>query len=228
VNDVEQAIVALVIDDVRSFGSKKFSGTISELRDAAVGDYEIDHVPNAFENAFNFLVERGLAKIHHHPPLQDYISIDQSSAQSVVLFDMIAGETIEQFSFGNSGTPVHKVLASYLELGSDWLHELAAALGANEPTPDQIIHSASWTGHYSVSGADQLKIEKIFVEMRAEIGRLEMSNAERSNALAALSAAEALMSAADPAWSLIMKILGSPVLGNVAAMAAVIITLIKG
>jgi hypothetical protein len=63
--------------------------------------------------------------------------------------------------------------------------------------------------------------------MRKQIESMELTNSERSNALAALQAVQALSDAADPAWALIVSILKSPILANVTALVALAVSIIK-
>lgn len=227
--EVEQVLVALILEAAEDLESKKYRNPLSHLREDTEGRYALQRHYGAFESAIQFLEDRRLATIHSYPGVEDYISIDLSSTTSRVLMGSMLKESTERstgFEF-SSAAPRHPILASYLDLGASWLHDVALTFRDGGGTPDAAIRSEAWTGRYSVSDADRARLSELVVQMRQQIETSVVTNAEKSNALAALNALETLSEAPDPPWSIIVRILSSPILANVAALAALAISIIK-
>ena len=230
--EVEQVIIALIIDLSKGPGEKKYRGPLKELRAATVGSYGLEKFIGSFDTALDFLIDLGIANVHSYPGVEDYVSVDASSTVQSVLLGRIVKEKVagdaDDFSFDPADSELrYPILATYLDVGFSWLHDFALSLKNETPAAEQSYASSTWTGRYVVSEESKVRISELLREMRLGIEKTELSNAERSNALSALSAIEALSNAANPAWALILRILQSPALANVAALAALAISLIK-
>lgn len=226
--EVEELLAALMLDLAADAESSKFKGAVSELRERTEGRYGLGRFSGGFEGALDFLADRGIAKIHSYPGVEDYVSIDMSETGQL-LFYMLAREETETVGFSMTPqNPLYRIINSYADVGSTWLHDYALAMRntADDPTVNTAARSESWTGRYTVSEPDKVRIREALIEMRRTIESLPLTNSERSNAIAALDAIESLAEAADPAWALILKILRSPVLGNVTALVALVVSVI--
>ncbi|MEA3018212.1 MAG: hypothetical protein QOI38_2934 [Sphingomonadales bacterium] len=226
----EELIAALILDTAAELESQRFKGSLSLLRERTEGAYSLDKFRGAFEGAVSFLEDRGIAKLHSYPGVEDYISIDMAQTGRMILH-LIAQEEPDGSGFSfRTKNPRYRIINSYLDVGSSWLHDYALTM-RDDPKgapPESIIRSESWTGRYTVSESNKVRVCQILAEMRREIEALQLSNSERANALAAVSAIETLAEAPDPAWALILRILRSPILGNVTALAALVVSIITG
>ena len=141
----------------------------------------------------------------------------------------------EGWSFRISAEGYRKVESEFLDLNemeqflspSDNEHlenppKLHSSLEENS-----LIDAANWTGRYSVSSEGQQEIVKIFRKIEMEIDNSALTNSDKSNAKALVEAADKLIAAPDPQWTILLQILSSPMLANFAALAALAIAIIK-
>ena len=223
-------LAALMVDLAANLDGRKFKGSVSLVRERTEGAYDLSRFVGAFEEALSFLEEHGIARTHSYPKVEEYISIDMSTAGHA-MFHMLArtDSTNGRFSL-NPAEPSYRILNSYDDVGSSWLHDYALSLKDSAPGPSSSgdVHSSSWTGRYVLSEDDKIRVIDALLEMRRRIDELPLTNSERSNALAAVAAAHNLSEAADPAWELVLRILRSPVLANVTALVALAVSIIQG
>jgi hypothetical protein len=229
VTDAEQLLAALIIDEAAQQEDKSYRGPVADLQQRTVGTFSLDAFSGAFQAALDFLEACGIAKIHRYRGVDDYVSINGGDQLDLSL-RLLRNESDENvFTF--EGDPKYKVLDSYLDLGSGWLHDVARALkndtGDTPQDSSGAIRSDLWTGRYSVPEPKRVEIRVTLKRMREEIEASSFSNVEKANALAAISAIEALEEAPDPAWAIIVRLLQSPVLANLTALAALIVSIIK-
>jgi hypothetical protein len=228
VTDVEQALVALILHIADQSSEKAYKGPIKNLRERTENAYNLQKYHGAFESALEYLVDSGFAKIHKHVGVYDYVAVVAGGPVNDMLRSGLAKYEFDSKDFlFEEKNPGYPVIASYLELGGAWIEDFAKSLSAQNQAPERYIDSSSWTGNFVVSPEIQAKIGTMVVQMRDEISNLELPNSQKSNALAAVDAIAILADAPDPPWALIMKILQSPVLANLTAIAALIITMIK-
>ena len=222
--EAEELMAALIICEAEQQQSAHFRGPLSRLQTEVEESFQLQRFA-AFQGGLGFLVDNGLAKIHQHRGVEDYVSVDASPRAARAFLE---GDVREKSS---DPDPAHRlpILGSYFDLGKNWLYEFARAYTERDDTEAsaQVIHSAAWTGNVVVSDEDRLKIRELFSRMHSQIDNSSLTNAEKANALAVLEALEALEGAADPPWVLILQILKSPVLANVAAIAALIVAIVK-
>ena len=226
--EAEQAIVALMLLEAEKSKGQKYQGSIPSLRQLTTVQFGLDKFPGAFENAIEYLIERNFLKLHRFQGVDDYASIDVSGPTSGFLKSLLPQyeKNTDSFSFDEKN-PQFPIIATYLDVGGSWLIEFARALGQNDEVTTSVVNSAAWTGLYVVSVENTVKIQLLISEMKAEIETLDLDNSAKSNALAAIKALEALTEAPDPPWALIIRILQSPILANITAIAALIVTMIK-
>ncbi len=207
---------------------QKYQGSIPSLRQLTTVQFGLDQFPGAFENALEYLIEKNFLKLHRFQGVDDYVSIDLSGSASRFLKNLLPQyeKNTDSFSFEEKN-PRFPIIATYLDVGGPWLIEFARALGQNDDMKAGAVNSAAWTGLYVVSVESTAKIQLLISEMKAEIETLDLDNSAKSNALAAIKALEALTEAPDPPWALIIKILQSPILANITAIAALIVTMVK-
>ncbi|MGQ3230737.1 MAG: hypothetical protein ACT6R2_17815, partial [Blastomonas fulva] len=93
--------------------------------------------------------------------------------------------------------------------------------------PDLTTDSSIWTGRYHVSEENIAKVQHAVRLIDQSIDKSDLSNLEKSNSKALIGAIDKLMEAPDPEWGLILKILSSPILANFAAIAALIVAVVK-
>ncbi len=207
---------------------QKYQGSISSLRQLTSVQFGLDKFSGAFENALEYLIDQSFLKLHRFQGVDDYVSIDVSGSASRFLKSLLPQyeKNADDFSFEEKN-PQFPIIATYLDVGSPWILEFARALGQNDDVRTSAVNSAAWTGLYVVSVENTIKIQLLISEMKAEIETLDLDNSAKSNALAAIKALEALTEAPDPPWALIIKILQSPILANITAIAALIVTMVK-
>ena len=87
--------------------------------------------------------------------------------------------------------------------------------------------NSRWTGQFNVSEAQRSKLIVVLVNTKSQIDVSHLTNSQKANAHALIDAAKSLSEAPDPPWSLVLRILSSPVLANVAALVAIAVALIK-
>lgn len=93
--------------------------------------------------------------------------------------------------------------------------------------PGLITDSSIWTGRYEVSHDDIIKVQHAIELIDQSIDKSDLSNTQKSNAKALIGAIHKLIESPDPEWGLILTILSSPILANFAAIAALIVTIVK-
>ncbi|WP_189338361.1 hypothetical protein [Sphingobium sp. SCG-1] len=105
----------------------------------------------------------------------------------------------------------------------------ATARGVDLVKGDQTItvDSAQWTGRHKVSEAQRIAISALLLDLRREIESSKLSNTKKANALALVDAAQTLVDAPDPPWPEVMRLLRSPSLGNILAVAGFIFSIVQ-
>ncbi|MBN8810694.1 MULTISPECIES: hypothetical protein [unclassified Sphingomonas] len=88
-----------------------------------------------------------------------------------------------------------------------------------------VVDSSRWTGRYNLTVAQREGVHRLLGEIRAEIDGSKLSNTRKANALALISAAETLVEAPDPQWPEVMRLLRSPLLGNIAGVAGLVLAI---
>ena len=217
--EIEQVIASLILDLAENSSEKKLKTTATSIREQTVGVYRLDGFPGAFEAALDFLIEQKCAKLHQYSGVEDYVSVALPSGIDGTFFHLkVEGglKKDDSFLFENEKSE-YPIIASYLDVGSGFIHDLALSFRDNNSSEKKdLVDSGAWTGRYVVSA-----------EIRSEISNKKMTNAERSNALAGINAIDKLLEAEDPPWSIIIKILQSPLFANLTALAALAVSIIK-
>lgn len=90
-----------------------------------------------------------------------------------------------------------------------------------------LVDSTRWTGRYNLTVAQKEEIARLLREIRREIDGSRLSNVKKANALALVSAAESLVEAPDPQWPEVMRLLRSPILGNMMGVAGLIFGIVQ-
>ena len=88
------------------------------------------------------------------------------------------------------------------------------------------VQSAAWTGRLDISETRKAEIREKLAEIRIVIEQSRLSNSQRANALAVIEATEKLVETPDPLWPEIMRLLRSPVLGNLNGVASIVLAII--
>ena len=228
--EIEQVIASLILDLAENSSEKKLKTTATSIREQTVGVYRLDGFPGAFEAALDFLIEQKCAKLHQYSGVEDYVSVALPSGIDGTFFHLkVEGglKKDDSFLFENEKSE-YPIIASYLDVGSGFIHDLALSFRDNNSSEKKdLVDSGAWTGRYVVSAVERDKIDRIIQEIRSEISNKKMTNAERSNALAGINAIDKLLEAEDPPWSIIIKILQSPLFANLTALAALAVSIIK-
>jgi hypothetical protein len=89
------------------------------------------------------------------------------------------------------------------------------------------VDSSAWTGRYNLSISQKEEIGRLLRAIRVEVDQSRLSNAKKANALALISAAEILVDAPDPPWPEIMRLLRSPIFGNVVGVAGLVYAIVQ-
>lgn len=225
-NEAEQILAALMYNVAAEAGDHHFRGPISTLRQLTEESYGLERFADAFDNALRFWQEREVAYIHSYVGVEPYVSLDGKHTVTESVFHMQKGNG----PFASGEPPEHPILVSYFDVGSSWLHDVAIAFRDRDQaaSPERKTYdSSSWTGRYQPTSGQIKEIRDLMVRVRAEVENANLTNAQRSNALALLNSTETLMDAPDPEWSLILSILSSPILANITSLAALVVALIK-
>jgi len=126
----------------------------------------------------------------------------------------------------------YEVLKRYGQFGTPWLNAALDRLRvdvSSETSGDAIsISSSDWTGRYEVSDNDKIVVETHLKAIEAEIEVSKLTNSKKAEARADIRAAQNLLESPNPAWAIIVKLLSSPILANVTAIAALAVAVIKG
>lgn len=128
----------------------------------------------------------------------------------------------------------HRILRDYARFGKPWLRAAIEKLRSVPNNDDLVaseivaIDSRSWTGLYTVSDADRDKIASYILEIKQKIDSSNLSNSQKAEALAIISAAEKLAESPNPWWEMIVKLLSSPILANITSVAALATAIITG
>ena len=226
-NDLEQVIAALLLERANHSEDKTFRGPYSLVLEI-VKTYRLDPFEDAIENAVKFLESQGVARIHRYDGVEDYIVIEGNDLAFRAGMQISLGRRLP---FDGETAGQHRIISTYYDVGGSWLHDYAMAVAKRLSEPeqaDEVIHSSAWTGGYEVSAEHRARLIEVIEEMRVEVQQLDLSNADRSNALAAIDAIAALADAPDAGWQIILRILHSPILANVTALAALAVSIIKG
>ncbi|WP_404862105.1 hypothetical protein [Georhizobium sp. MAB10] len=86
--------------------------------------------------------------------------------------------------------------------------------------------SSAWTGRINLSDSQKAEIQKILGEIRAIVEGSKLSNAQTANAIALIEAAETLIETPDPLWPEILRLLRSPILGNVTGVGSLLMGIV--
>jgi hypothetical protein len=89
------------------------------------------------------------------------------------------------------------------------------------------VDSAAWTGKFELSAHQVREVRAILAKIRGAIETAKLSNSQKANALALVEAAETLVETPDPLWPEIMRLLRSPILGNVTGVAGLVFALVQ-
>jgi hypothetical protein len=85
-----------------------------------------------------------------------------------------------------------------------------------------VVSSAAWTGRIDISDAKKDAIRAHLIDIRRAIEAAKLPNSKHANAIAVIEATEKLLETPDPLWPEIMRLLRSPVLGNVLGVAGLV------
>ncbi len=225
--EVEQIIAALILDAADDTIDKKIKSTSSHLQDITIKRYGFEQDNEAYKIALDHLIETKYVTLHTYDGIEDYISVQSALAQNDGMSEFLQKNRLIGGSLTKDKTYEFPIIASYLDVGSSFIHDLASSYSSVEPINNKFIDSASWTGDYRVSLENQEKIIEIVRDIRAEIMKIDMNNADKANALAGISAIESLLDAEDPPWSIIINIFQSPLFANLTALAALAVSIIK-
>ena len=103
----------------------------------------------------------------------------------------------------------------------------AQALAAAEGVRAQVLANAvDWTGVEERGNSNAEMTEKTMAaisELRILIQRTDLTNSEKSRAMAIANALDALIESPQPEWKLIVQLFSSPALNNVVSMANVLL-----
>ena len=227
---VDEIVAALVFDEAARRESKTFKGPKSLLKSEALEGWHNEDFFNSFEIAINFWREQNLLRVHSHLGVEEYIFLDGASLAPKVLFTLDADQILNPDSYQLK----YPILSSYFELGSGWLRDIAHAYRrdpdqeAPTPLPNQRIRveSKTWTGR-SVGEREVRQIAVLLTKIEVEIDGSSLTNEEKADAKALIEAGRSIIDAPNPQWNLLLQILGSPVLANVASLIALIISIVN-
>ena len=88
------------------------------------------------------------------------------------------------------------------------------------------VQSSAWTGRLDLSEARKAEIREKLAQIRNIVENSRFTNSQRCNALAVIEATEILIETPDPLWPEIMRLLRSPILGNLQATASIVLAII--
>jgi hypothetical protein len=150
------------------------------------------------------------------PTIRKNTGIDASNQYILALTDDLetSGYIITRQAYQMSGGRLFQITAAGIDLVD------------SGKKPDR-AESAAWTGKFELSAHQIIQVKKILVQIRDTITAAKLPNARTANALALVEAAERLMDTPDPLWPEIMRLLRSPVLGNIAGVASLVFAFVQ-
>lgn len=89
------------------------------------------------------------------------------------------------------------------------------------------VDSATWTGKFNLSVYQIAQIRSKLTEIRAVVESSKMTNSQRANALAIVQSVEMLIETPDPLWPIIMRLLRSPILGNITGVTGLVYVIVQ-
>ena len=150
------------------------------------------------------------------PTIRKNTNLEESNQYILALTDdlEIAGYIVTRQAYQMSGGRLFQITAAGIDL-------------IESGTKVVSVQSAAWTGRLDLSEARKSEIREKLKEIRQAVEAAQMTNSQRSNAIAVIEAIEKLVETPDPLWPEIMRLLRSPVLSNVTGIASLVLSIVS-
>lgn len=248
-DEISQYLSAALVDYAKDNG-RNVSGEIGSFRRQVASYFEWEFDQEKFGLAIDILRKFGIASVTTDVFAGGFVAIDFDEYENFRLGFKSERDKIEELtrnedyarlksvksqSFRVLLIEEFEIFGRYLLFGRDWL--IRAVNAIKERSAGQEISarqeevashdSELWTGRYAVSEVDRLRVIEYIQKIQRDIDRSDLTNAQKSEALALVKAAESLAESPSPAWEIVERILGSPVLANFTSVVALIVAIIN-